>query len=218
MNIAEHIEHTLLKPEATVQDIINLCQEAKDAGLFGVCINPCYVALAKHLLTGTKIKIITVIGFPLGATYPEVKALETKMAIENHADEIDMVMNISAFKTGNYDAVIADIKQVVEAAKPYPVKVIIETCLLTDTEKHKAAQLVAQAGASFVKTSTGFSSGGATVEDVKILRQEADKGGIGVKAAGGIRDAAMAEAMLAAGADRIGTSAGPKIVGVVHAK
>jgi len=129
-----------------------------------------------------------------------------------------MVMNISAFKTGNYDAVIADIKQVVEAAKPYPVKVIIETCLLTDTEKHKAAQLVAQAGASFVKTSTGFSSGGATVEDVKILRQEAYKGGIGVKAAGGIRDAAMAEAMLAAGADRIGTSAGPQIVGVVHAK
>ena len=218
MNIAEHIEHTLLKPEATVQDIINLCQEAKDAGLFGVCINPCYVALAKHLLTGTKIKIITVIGFPLGATYPEVKALETKMAIENHADEIDMVMNISAFKTGNYDAVIADIRQVVEAAKPYPVKVIIETCLLTDAEKHKATQLVAKAGASFVKTSTGFSTRGAIIEDVKMLRQEADKAVIGVKAAGGIRDAFVAEDMLAAGADRIGTSAGPQIVGAVHAK
>jgi len=218
MDMAAHIEHTLLKPEATVQDIIKLCQEAKEAELFGVCINPCYVALAKHLLTGTKVKIITVIGFPLGATYSEVKALETKMAIENHADEVDMVMNISAFKTGNYDAVIEDIRQVVEAARPYQVKVIIETCLLTDAEKHKAAQLVARAGASFVKTSTGFSTGGASVEDVKILRQEADKGCIGVKAAGGIRDMAAAKEMLAAGADRIGTSAGPRIVGAIHAK
>ena len=129
-----------------------------------------------------------------------------------------MVMNISAFKTGNYDAVIEDIRQVVEAARPYQVKVIIETCLLTDAEKHKAAQLVARAGASFVKTSTGFSTGGASVEDVKILRQEADKGCIGVKAAGGIRDMAAAKEMLAAGADRIGTSAGPRIVGAIHAK
>lgn len=218
MNIEEHIEHTLLKPEATVQDIMRLCQEAREEGLFGVCVNPCYVALAKHLLTGTKVKIITVIGFPLGATYPEVKALETKMAIQNHADEVDMVMNISAFKTGDYDAVTEDIKMVVAAAAPYPVKVIIEVCLLTEEEKRKAVQLVAEAGARFVKTSTGFSSGGATLEDVKILRQEANKGRIGLKAAGGIRDAQMAVAMVSAGADRIGTSVGQKIVGAVHAK
>lgn len=218
MNIAKHIEHTLLKPEATVQDIMKLCQEAREAELFGVCVNPCYVSLAKHLLTGTKVKIITVVGFPLGATYSEVKALETKMAIDNHADEVDMVMNISAFKTGDYEAVIEDIKMVVAAAKPYPVKVIIESCLLTEEEKRKAVELIVKAGASFVKTSTGFSSGGATVEDVKVLRKEADKGHIGLKAAGGIRDAQMAQAMVLAGADRIGTSVGQKIVGAVHAK
>ncbi len=218
MQIEEHIEHTLLKPEATVQDIMKLCQEARDFQLFGVCVNPCYVALAKHLLTGTGVKIVTVIGFPLGATYSEVKALEAKMAIDNHADEVDMVMNISAFKTGDYEAVTEDIKMVVAAAKPYPVKVIIEAFLLTEEEKRKAVQLVATGGAAFVKTSTGFSSGGATLEDVKILRQEADKVHIGLKAAGGIRDAQTAEAMLAAGADRIGTSVGQKIVGAVHAK
>lgn len=218
MNIGEYIEHTLLKPDATVEDIMKLCQEAKEAKLFGVCVNPCYVALAKHLLVGTKVKIVTVVGFPLGATYSEVKVLEAKMAIENHADEIDMVMNISAFKTGDYAAVVEDIEKVVEASKPYPVKVIIEACLLTEEEKHKAAQLVVKAGACFVKTSTGFASGGATVEDVRILRQEADKGHIGVKAAGGIRDAKAVEAMLAAGADRIGTSVGHKIAGAVHAK
>lgn len=144
MSIAEHIEHTLLKPEATVEDIMRLCQEAADAKLYGVCVNPCYVALAKHLLTGTAVKIVTVVGFPLGATFSEVKALETKLAKANHADEIDMVMNICAFKTGDYTAVVEDIKQVVATAAPLPVKVIIETCLLTDAEQKQAAELVVQ--------------------------------------------------------------------------
>ena len=138
--LAQYLEHTLLKPEATVADIIQLCEEAKKYQLGGVCINPCYVALARHLLSGTGVKVITVIGFPLGATYPEVKELEAKMAADNHADEIDMVMNISAFKTGDYQAVENEIKRVVAAAAPSLVKVIIETALLTDEEKRKTYQ------------------------------------------------------------------------------
>ena len=217
MNIASHIEHTLLKPEATVEDIMRLCQEAADAKLFGVCVNPCYVALAKHLLTGTAVKIVTVVGFPLGATFSEVKALETKLAKANHADEIDMVMNLAAFKTGDYAAVVEDIKQVVKAAAPLPVKVIIETCLLTDAQKRKATELVAEGGAQFVKTSTGFNKAGANVQDVALLKQAAQNR-LGVKAAGGIRDAKMAEQLLAAGADRLGTSCGQKLVDEMHAK
>lgn len=212
MNIANHLEHTLLKPEATVKDIMQLCEEAKENKLFGVCVNPCYVDLAKHLLTGTEVKVVTVVGFPLGATYSEAKALETKKALEDHADEIDMVMNISAFKTGDYDAVRKDIATVVKAAGKFPVKVIIEACLLTDEEKRIACSLVAEGGAAFVKTSTGFSSGGATVDDVKILAHEATKLGIKVKASGGIRDRAAAMSLIEAGALRIGTSAGHKIV------
>lgn len=211
MTIAKHLEHTLLKPEATVDDIMKLCDEAREHGLLGVCVNPCYVGLARHLLRDTNVRIVTVVGFPLGSTYPEVKVLEAKMAVEAHADEVDMVMNIAAFKTGDYDAVVSDIRGVVEAASPYPVKVIIETCLLTDDEKHAACRLVAEGGAAFVKTSTGFNKGGATVADVQLLAAEAEKYGIKVKAAGGIRDAETAQAMLAAGAERIGTSAGPKI-------
>ena len=211
MTIAQHLEHTLLKPEATVAEIMQLCSDAKACGLLGVCVNPCYVGLAKHLLNGTAVKVVTVVGFPLGATFTAVKALEAKMALDEHADEIDMVMNISAFKTGDYDAVVSDIRGVVAAAAPFPVKVIIEACLLTDEEKHAACRLVAEGGAAFVKTSTGFNKGGATVADVEILAAEAVKYGIQVKAAGGIRDFAAAEAMLAAGAERIGTSAGPKI-------
>ncbi|MEG0798461.1 MAG: deoxyribose-phosphate aldolase [Acidaminococcaceae bacterium] len=210
-NLAGYLEHTLLKPEATVPDIIALCDEAKKYQLRAVCVNPCYVSLARHLLTGTWVQVVTVIGFPLGATYTEVKVLEAKMAVANHADEIDMVMNISAFKTGDYAAVEEDIRQVVTAAKPRPVKVIIETCLLTDEEKRRATQLVIAGGARFVKTSTGFAHGGATVADVELLRAEADKGKIGVKAAGGIRDVATAQALVAAGADRLGTSAGGAI-------
>ena len=210
--LAQYLEHTLLKPEATVADIIQLCEEAKKYQLRGVCINPCYVALARHLLSGTGVKVITVIGFPLGATYPEVKELEAKMAADNHADEIDMVMNISAFKTGDYQAVENEIKRVVAAAAPSLVKVIIETALLTDEEKRKACQLVIAGGAQFVKTSTGFAKSGATVSDVRLLKEESAGSGIGIKAAGGIRDAATAKAMLEAGATRIGTSVGNLIV------
>ncbi|MPM40703.1 Deoxyribose-phosphate aldolase [bioreactor metagenome] len=210
--LAQYLEHTLLKPEATVADIIKICEEAKKYQLGGVCINPCYVALARHLLSGTGVKVITVIGFPLGATYPEVKELEAKMAADNHADEIDMVMNISAFKTGDYQAVENEIKRVVAAAAPSLVKVIIETALLTDAEKRKACQLVIAGGAQFVKTSTGFAKSGATVSDVRLLKEEIGNAALGIKAAGGIRDAATARAMLEAGATRIGTSVGNLIV------
>ncbi len=212
MTVAKYLEHTLLKPEAKVTDIMHLCQEARDYNLGAVCVNPCYAGLARHLLNGTDVKIVTVVGFPLGADKPEVKALATKLAVEeDHVDEVDMVMNIAALKSGNFDGVVEDIAAVVEAAKPYAVKVIIETCLLTEEEKVVACGLVAKGGAAFVKTSTGFGKGGATVEDVELLAREAKKLGIGVKAAGGIRDLATAKAMLAAGADRIGTSAGAAI-------
>ena len=212
MSIAKYLEHTLLKPEATVTDIMKLCAEAKEYNLGGVCVNTCYAGLARHLLTGTDVKIVTVVGFPLGADRSEVKALATKLAVdEDHVDEVDMVMNMSAFKSGNYDGVVEDIAAVVEAAKPYAVKVIIETCLLTDEEKVKACELVAKGGAAFVKTSTGFSKGGATTHDIEILAREAERYGIGVKAAGGIRDYETAKAMIATGADRIGTSAGVAI-------
>ncbi len=212
MSIAKYLEHTLLKPEATVTDIMKLCAEAKEYNLGGVCVNTCYAGLARHLLTGTDVKIVTVVGFPLGADRSEVKVLATKIAVdEDHVNEVDMVMNMSAFKSGNYDGVVEDIAAVVEAAKPYAVKVIIETCLLSDEEKVKACELVAKGGAAFVKTSTGFSKGGATLHDVEILAREAKHYGIGVKAAGGIRDYETAKAMIAAGADRIGTSAGVAI-------
>lgn len=211
MELAQRIEHTLLKPEATVKDIMRLCDEAQKYHLYAVCVNPCYVPLAKHLLQGTEVKVVTVVGFPLGATFSSVKALEAKTAMEEHADEIDMVMNVSAFKTGDYAAVTEDIRRVVEAAAPCPVKVIIEAAYLTPREKRTACRIIADGGAKFVKTSTGFGQGGATVEDVKLLREEADKYGLKVKAAGGIRDAETAKAMVEAGADRIGTSAGTAI-------
>ena len=211
MELAQRIEHTLLKPEATVKDIMRLCDEAQKYHLYAVCVNPCYVPLAKHLLQGTEVKVVTVVGFPLGATFSSVKALEAKTAkaleaktaMEEHADEIDMVMNVSAFKTGDYAAVTEDIRRVVEAAAPCPVKVIIEAAT--------ACRIIADGGAKFVKTSTGFGKGGATVEDVKLLHEEAGKYGLKVKAAGGIRDAETAKAMVEAGADRIGTSAGAAI-------
>lgn len=211
MELAQRIEHTLLKPEATVKDIMRLCDEAQKYHLYAVCVNPCYVPLAKHLLQGTEVKVVTVVGFPLGATFSSVKALEAKTAMEEHADEIDMVMNVSTFKTGDYAAVTEDIRRVVEAAAPCPVKVIIEAAYLTPREKRTACRIIADGGAKFVKTSTGFGKGGATVEDVKLLREEADKYGLKVKAAGGIRDAETAKAMVEAGADRIGTSAGAAI-------
>lgn len=211
MSVKQTLEHTLLKPEATKEQIIALCNEAKEYQLGGVCINSCHIRTAAELLQNSGVKIVTVVGFPLGADRSEVKALAAKLAIADGADEIDMVINIGALKDGAYELVEKDIRAVVEASAKHNVKVIIEACLLTDAEKVKACELIAKAGAAFVKTSTGFSSGGATVHDVQLLAQEAEKYGLGVKAAGGIRNLATVRAMLNAGASRIGTSGGAAI-------
>ena len=210
--IERYIEHTLLKPEATTQDIIKLCQEGRTHNFLGVCVNPCFVPLAKHLLAGTEVKVVTVVGFPLGCDEQEVKAAATQQAVRNGADEIDMVINVGALKGRDNAYVVEDIRQVVAAAGKAPVKVIIETCLLNEEEKVRACRMIAKAGAAFVKTSTGFNKGGATIEDVALLFGEAEKLGLRVKAAGGIRDYAAAKAMLEAGAERLGCSAGVQLV------
>ena len=211
-HIAKMIAHTLLKPEATKEQIIRLCHEAKRHGFASVCINPTWVKTAAHELSGTDVLVCTVIGFPLGATTSETKAFETNNAIENGAREVDMVINIGALKSGDVELVERDIRAVVEAAAGKAlVKVIIETSLLSDEEKVRACQLAVKAGAGYVKTSTGFSGGGATVEDVALMRRTVgDKAG--VKASGGIRDRETAEAMIEAGATRIGTSSGVAII------
>ncbi len=211
-NIASMIDHTLLKPEATKEMIEKLCNEAKKYGFAAVCVNPYYVKISKEFLEGSKVKVATVIGFPLGANTKEVKAFETKNAIENGASEVDMVINIGAMKNRDYDVVKKDIEAVVEAAKDSAiVKVIIETCLLTDEEKIKACELSKEAGADFVKTSTGFSTGGATVNDVKLMKKTIGDS-LKIKASGAIRDYETAKAMIEAGASRIGASASIKIV------
>lgn len=211
MDFAQYIDHTLLKPEATVEQVRTLCQEAEQYRFAAVCVNPAFVDLAAHLLAGTGVKVATVIGFPLGATLPEVKAAETKAVIARHADEVDMVINLGAAKTGAWDAVEADIRAVVDAAEGRTVKVILETCLLTNEEKKLACHAAVKAGAHFVKTSTGFSTGGATLDDIRLMR-EAVGNSAKIKASGGIRTREQAAAMIAAGADRIGTSAGAAIV------
>ncbi len=212
-NVAGMIDHTLLKPDVTSSDIKILCNEAKKYSFASVCINPGYVALCSELLRGTDVKVCTVIGFPLGATTTEVKQFETEQAINNGADEVDMVINIGQLKQGNYDYVQKDVKAVVDTAKRRNVltKVIFEISLLTDEEKVKAALICKKVGADFVKTSTGFSTGGATVGDVALMKFVVGQD-IGVKAAGGIRSKEDAEAMIASGADRIGASASVKIV------
>jgi deoxyribose-phosphate aldolase len=211
-NIAKMIDHTLLKADTTKTQIVKLCEEAKQYGFASVCVNPTWVATAAELLKGTDVKVCTVIGFPLGANTPETKAFEAKNAIENGAAEVDMVINIGALKDGNDDLVERDIRAVVEAAKGKAlVKVIIETCLLTEEEKVRACQLAVKAGADYVKTSTGFSTGGATTEDVALMRKTVGPN-IGVKASGGVRDIKSAMAMIEAGATRIGTSSGVAIV------
>lgn len=212
LQIASYIDHTLLKGDATKQQIAKLCKEAKENGFASVCVNPCWVSYAAGLLNGTDVKVCTVIGFPLGSATPETKVFETKDAIENGAREVDMVMNIGAFKSGDDSLVRRDIEAVVSAAKGRAaVKVIIETCLLTDGEKVRACQLAEQAGADFVKTSTGFSTGGATVEDVMLMKRTVGEN-LGVKASGGIRSLEDAMKMIKAGAARLGTSSGTKIV------
>lgn len=211
-NYAKYIDHTLLKADATKDAIVELCNEAKTYSFASVCVNPTWVHTAAQLLEGTSVEVCTVIGFPLGASTSEVKAFETKNAIENGATEIDMVINIGELKSGNEESVKEDIQAVVEAAGDQAiVKVIIETSLLTDNEKRTACELAVVAGADFVKTSTGFSTGGATAEDVKLMRAVVgpEKG---VKASGGVRSFEDMESMIQAGATRIGASSGVQIM------
>ncbi|GGE29875.1 deoxyribose-phosphate aldolase [Pullulanibacillus camelliae] len=212
INYAKYIDHTLLKPEATEEQIAILCEEAKTYQFASVCVNPTWVKTAADALKGTDVKVCTVIGFPLGATTTTVKAFEADDAIKNGAGEIDMVINIGALKSGHENVVLKDIEAVVNVAKGRAlVKVIIETCLLTDEEKRKASELAVKAGADYVKTSTGFAGGGATPEDVRLMRDVVGPT-IGVKASGGVRSLEDAQAMITAGASRIGASSGVKII------
>lgn len=210
---AKTIDHTLLKPEAIETDIAKICKEAREYKFKSVVVNPCYIELAKSFLVGSTVRIGTVIGFPLGATTPETKAFEAHDAILRGADEIDMVINIGALKSGNLELIQDEIEGVVNASlkKRVIVKVILETCYLDEEQKRIACRISEKAGANFVKTSTGFGSSGATVEDVKLLRSCVIKR-VGVKASGGIRTANAALKMLKNGATRIGTSAGVKIM------
>lgn len=211
--IASMIDHTLLKPDATADQIAQLCYEARKYGFASVCVNPTHVRLCAQLLKGSPVKVCTVVGFPLGATPPEVKAFETQQAIDEGASEIDMVINIGAIKSKDYETAVRDVRAVVRAAhaKNAMVKVIIEAALLTDEEKIAACLIAKATGADFVKTSTGFGPGGATVADVALMRRVVGPG-MGVKAAGGIRSLTDTQQMVSAGATRIGASAGVKIV------
>lgn len=211
MKINQYIDHTLLKPESRQDQIDKLIREAKTYNFASVCINPTWVSYAAKALEGTDIKVCTVIGFPLGATTSAVKAFETKDAISHGADEVDMVINIGQAKSGHFAFVEEDIRAVVEASGDKLVKVIIETCLLTDKEKIKACQAAVAAGADFVKTSTGFSTAGARLDDVRLMRQTVGPD-VGVKAAGGTQSLEDAQAFIEAGATRIGTSAGVTIM------
>lgn len=211
MKLNKYIDHTLLKADASKEQIETLIEEAKKYDFASVCVNPTWVNFAAQALKATDVKVCTVIGFPLGANTPELKAFETSDAIQNGADEVDMVINIGALKSRNFDLVERDIRAVVEAAKGTLVKVIIETCLLTDDEKVKACQIAQKAGADFVKTSTGFSTGGATVEDVALMRKTVGPD-MGVKASGGARSYEDALAFIKAGATRIGASSGVAIM------
>ncbi len=213
-NLNKHIEHTLLKQDAKLEDFIKLFNEAKEHQFLGVCINPAYVKLAKEHLKDSDVKVVTVIGFPLGANRSDVKAFETSKAVENGADEIDMVINVTAMKNKDYNFVVNDIKAVKAACQDKPLKVILETDLLEKDEIKKACELCIEAKADFVKTSTGFVKGGvgAKAEDVKLMYETVSPYGLKVKASGGIRDKEAALKMLEAGAERLGTSSGVKIV------
>jgi deoxyribose-phosphate aldolase len=214
-DLAHYIDHTLLKPEATAAQITQLCAEAREHQFASVCVNPANVEQAAGLLKDSPVAVCTVVGFPLGASLPEVKAYEAQQALHQGATEIDMVINLGALKSNNFGLVQRDISAVVKVCKahlpPALVKVIIETCLLTNEEKVKACQIAQASGADFVKTSTGFSTGGATVADVALLRRTVGPA-MGVKASGGVRTRADAQALIAAGATRIGASSGVKIV------
>lgn len=207
MSIANKIDHTMLKADSTIETIKRYCTEAKEYGFASVCVNSCHVPFVAKELAGSGVKTCCVVGFPLGAMLTSAKAYEAKACVEAGAEEVDMVINIGAMKDKNFELVKEDIRAVVEASKGAIVKVIIETCLLTDEEKVKACELSVEAGAHFVKTSTGFSTGGATIEDIALMRKiVGDKAE--VKASGGIRTPEDAQAMITAGADRIGAGNG----------
>jgi deoxyribose-phosphate aldolase len=209
--LAAYIDHTLLKADALAKDIEKLCAEALENRFYSVCVNGSWVGQAGHFLEGTGIKIACVVGFPLGAMSGDVKRFETEAAIDDGAHEIDVVINLGRLKAGDDKFILRELCDVVEAADEWPVKVILETCLLTREEKIRACQIVVESGAKFVKTSTGFSTGGATVADVRLLRETVGPK-FGVKASGGIRDTKTALAMIEAGATRLGTSASVAIV------
>lgn len=211
MELNKYIDHTNLKPQALEADIVRLCNEAREHDFASVCVNPCDIPLAKRLLEGSGVKVCTVIGFPLGRNLTATKVAETEAAYGLGCDEFDMVINVGKLKDCQYDYVQDEIEAVVRAAKGKTVKVIIETCLLTDEEKRIATLLSCKAGAHFVKTSTGFSTGGATVADVKLMKENCSEGVL-VKASAGIRSYEDAMNMIEAGADRLGTSAGIAIV------
>ncbi|MFA6092193.1 MAG: deoxyribose-phosphate aldolase [Elusimicrobiota bacterium] len=209
--LAAMVDHTLLKPNAVREEIVRLCEEARRHSFASVCVNPCHVALCAQRLKGCSVKVCTVIGFPLGATTSPVKAFEARESAADGAEELDMVINVGALKSGDDDCVRADIRAVRGAIPGRTLKVILETSLLTDEEKVRACRLAQEAGADFVKTSTGFSGAGATVEDVRLMRETVGPR-MGVKASGGIRDFAAARAMVEAGATRLGTSSGVAIL------
>jgi len=211
VNLADFIDHTLLKPDATAADIRRLCAEAREHRFHAVCVNGSRVEFARHWLEDSAVKVAAVVGFPLGAMDADAKRFEAEGAVDAGAQELDLVLNVGRLKEGDDRYVLRELRDVVEAADGVPVKVIIEACLLTQDEKLRACSLVLESGAAFVKTSTGFAAGGATIEDVRLLR-EAVGPTFGVKAAGGIRDLATAQAMIEAGATRLGTSAGVAIV------
>lgn len=209
--LAQYVDHTLLRPDATTADFEKLCAEAVEYGFFSVCLPPSYVSLAAKLLKKTNVKVCTVIGFPLGYSLPATKTFEAKTAIDHGADELDMVINVSALKSGDHSLVLDDIRSVVRAASGHTVKVILETCYLTDAEKITTCELALKAGAHFVKTSTGFGPSDATEADVALMARVTE-GKIGVKASGGIRDLATAQKMISLGATRLGTSNGINII------
>ncbi|NCC78765.1 MAG: deoxyribose-phosphate aldolase [Clostridia bacterium] len=211
ITLARHIDHTLLKPDAVEAELVKLCEEAREHKFFSVCINPCNIEKAKELLEGTDTKICTVVGFPLGQMTTEAKSFETNEAVLLGAEEVDMVINVGKLKDKDYEYVLEDIRAVVLAAKGVLTKVIIETCLLTDEEKVKACELAKDAGADYVKTSTGFSKGGATKEDIALMRKTVGPE-MGVKASGGIRTLEDAMGMIENGATRLGLSASVSIV------
>lgn len=211
--LASMIDHTLLKPDTTIEGVLKICDEAIKYKFASVCINPYWVKLVSEKLKNSDVKVCTVIGFPLGNNVTSIKALEAKQAVKDGAEELDMVISLSAVKSENWLYVEKDIKAVVDEAKSNNsiVKVILENCLLNEYEKRRACEIVVKAGADFVKTSTGFSSGGATIEDIRLMREVVGKG-FGVKASGGVRDRETALAMIEAGATRIGASSGLKII------